>query len=261
MPRPVLSGFSASLIEPTMVTSSPSRIHTVPSPMTTSQCHRAHGNRSIRAGMSVVMRPVSTASAMVYLPSPGRVGTRPASSRTPARRRTNRLACGGRLGSGCADHQPCRGRRGHRHLRSRTRERVRPRLRLPRRDGCLAALGSPRPVDVPQGGRRGRSLRPGHDGDHRPCRHPRASGQGDRRDARGLPFPTPTSRAGCSSAAHPFPRGSTTCTSGSRTRPTSGCPTRPSAVSSARSSPARSSAADGRLSFEVVSGSLCTVRP
>ena len=43
-----------------MVTSRPSRIHTVPSPITTSQCQRAHGSRSSRAGMSVVMRPVST---------------------------------------------------------------------------------------------------------------------------------------------------------------------------------------------------------
>ncbi len=62
IPSPVLAGFSASLIEPTIVTSSPSRIHTVPSPITTSQCHRAHGSRSSRAGMSVVMRPVSTVS-------------------------------------------------------------------------------------------------------------------------------------------------------------------------------------------------------
>src|SRR3954447_37454 len=59
-PRPVLSGFSASDIDPTMVTSSPSRIHTVPSPTTTSQWNRDHGSRSSRAGMSVVMRPVST---------------------------------------------------------------------------------------------------------------------------------------------------------------------------------------------------------
>ena len=43
-----------------MVTSSPSRIHTVPSPITTSQCQRDQGSRSIRAGMSVVIVPVST---------------------------------------------------------------------------------------------------------------------------------------------------------------------------------------------------------
>ena len=47
-------------MEPTIVTSRPSRIQTVPSPITTSQCQRAHGSRSSRAGMSVVMRPVST---------------------------------------------------------------------------------------------------------------------------------------------------------------------------------------------------------
>ena len=56
MPDP----FSVSrlAIEPTMVTSSPSRIHTVPSPRTTSQCQRDQGSRSIRAGMLVLMVPV-----------------------------------------------------------------------------------------------------------------------------------------------------------------------------------------------------------
>src|SRR5581483_2664232 len=47
-------------IEPTIVTSSPSRIQTVPSPMTTSQWNFAHGSRSSRAGMFVLIRPVST---------------------------------------------------------------------------------------------------------------------------------------------------------------------------------------------------------
>ena len=59
-PSPVSVGLSASDIEPTIVTSSPSRIQTVPRPITTIQCHRAQGSRSSRAGMSVVMRPVST---------------------------------------------------------------------------------------------------------------------------------------------------------------------------------------------------------
>src|SRR6478735_7008228 len=62
MPSPVSADFRASDIDPTMVTSSPSRIHTVPRPITTIQCHRAHGSRSNRAGMSVVMRPVSMSS-------------------------------------------------------------------------------------------------------------------------------------------------------------------------------------------------------
>ena len=66
-PRPVLAGLRASDIEPTMVTSSPSRIQTVPSPITISQCHRAHGSRSSRAGMSVVICPVSTPLAMGFL--------------------------------------------------------------------------------------------------------------------------------------------------------------------------------------------------
>ena len=51
----------AGLVE---IVSRPSRIHTVPSPMTTSQCHRAQGSRSSRAGMLVVMRPVSTPVAI-----------------------------------------------------------------------------------------------------------------------------------------------------------------------------------------------------
>lgn len=40
---------------PTMVTSSPSRIQTVPRPMTIRQCQRDQGSRSRRAGMSVRM--------------------------------------------------------------------------------------------------------------------------------------------------------------------------------------------------------------
>jgi hypothetical protein len=54
-PRPVLDGFRASDMDPTIVTSIPSRIHTVPSPAMMSQCQRAHGNLSILAGMSVVI--------------------------------------------------------------------------------------------------------------------------------------------------------------------------------------------------------------
>src|SRR5215213_11980043 len=38
---------------PTIVTSSPSRTQVTPSAMTTSQCHRLHGNRSILAGILV----------------------------------------------------------------------------------------------------------------------------------------------------------------------------------------------------------------
>src|SRR6478736_1844293 len=66
IPSPVSGDFRASDIEPTIVTSSPSRIHTVPRPITTIQCHRAHGSRSRRAGMSVVMRPVSTPMPGAY---------------------------------------------------------------------------------------------------------------------------------------------------------------------------------------------------
>ncbi len=41
--------------EPTIVTSRPSRIHTVPRPITTRQWNRDHGRRSSRAGTRVLM--------------------------------------------------------------------------------------------------------------------------------------------------------------------------------------------------------------
>ena len=44
---------SRAPMAPTIVTSRPSRIQTVPSPSTTSQCHELHGSRSILAGMRV----------------------------------------------------------------------------------------------------------------------------------------------------------------------------------------------------------------
>jgi hypothetical protein len=43
---------------PTIVTSRPSSIHTVPSPMMIIQCHRDQGSRSSRAGTLVVTVPV-----------------------------------------------------------------------------------------------------------------------------------------------------------------------------------------------------------
>src|SRR3954451_3670289 len=57
-------------IAPTIVTSRPSRIHTVPSPTTTSQCHPLHGRRSMRAGIRV--RTVSSAAPMgAFVPRRG----------------------------------------------------------------------------------------------------------------------------------------------------------------------------------------------
>ena len=53
---------------PTMVTSSPSRIQTVPSPITTSQCQRDQGSRSSRPGIRVSMVPVC-ASLTLHLPA------------------------------------------------------------------------------------------------------------------------------------------------------------------------------------------------
>ncbi len=51
--RPLSSSVSRAAIEPTIVTSRPSRIQTVPRPMITSQWNLDHGRRSSRAGMRV----------------------------------------------------------------------------------------------------------------------------------------------------------------------------------------------------------------
>jgi len=49
----------APAIDPTIVTSRPSRIHTVPSPTRIFQCQRDQGRRSSRAGMLVSIVPIS----------------------------------------------------------------------------------------------------------------------------------------------------------------------------------------------------------
>ena len=54
-PSPLSSSVSRAAIEPTIVTSRPSRIHTVPRPITTIQWKRDHGSRSSRAGIFVSM--------------------------------------------------------------------------------------------------------------------------------------------------------------------------------------------------------------
>ena len=54
-------------IAPTIVTSRPSRIQTVPRPMTTIQWNCAHGSRSRRAGMLVSIRPVSTLAVWLLM--------------------------------------------------------------------------------------------------------------------------------------------------------------------------------------------------
>src|ERR1700754_2008503 len=71
MPDP----FSVSrlAIEPTIVTSRPSRIQTVPRPMTTIQCQRLHGRRSRRAGIFVTIVRAVAAMGIYY---PERDGTR-----------------------------------------------------------------------------------------------------------------------------------------------------------------------------------------
>ncbi len=52
-PRPPACSVRRLAIEPTIVTSRPSRIQTVPSPTMISQCHLDHGSRSSRFGMFV----------------------------------------------------------------------------------------------------------------------------------------------------------------------------------------------------------------
>src|SRR5579884_2668287 len=66
---PLPFSVSREAIEPTIVTSSPSRIQTVPRPMTTSQWKRDHGSRSRRPGMFVSMTPVWTLTAAVVPPA------------------------------------------------------------------------------------------------------------------------------------------------------------------------------------------------
>src|SRR5690606_41031363 len=66
------SSVSRAAMDPTMVTSSPSRIHTVPSPTTIIQWKRDHGSRSMRAGIRVVRVPRPASSAIAVTPSPGR---------------------------------------------------------------------------------------------------------------------------------------------------------------------------------------------
>src|SRR5690606_14818458 len=52
--RPLPGSVMRDPIAPTIVTSRPSRIHTLPRPARISQCQRAQGRRARRAGMSVV---------------------------------------------------------------------------------------------------------------------------------------------------------------------------------------------------------------
>jgi hypothetical protein len=58
MPLPF--SVSRDAMEPTIVTSSPSRIHTVPRPITTSQWNRDHGSRSSRPGTRVSIVSIRT---------------------------------------------------------------------------------------------------------------------------------------------------------------------------------------------------------
>ena len=74
--RPSPASFSVrrEAIEPTIVTSSPSRIQTVPRPIITIQWKRDHGSRSSRAGTWVSTVP-NCASALIWRALPV-LGTR-----------------------------------------------------------------------------------------------------------------------------------------------------------------------------------------
>ena len=67
---PLPSSVSRAAIDPTIVTSSPSRIQTVPSPTTTRQWKRDQGSRSRRAGIRVRIVPVWT--SLMAASSPAR---------------------------------------------------------------------------------------------------------------------------------------------------------------------------------------------
>src|SRR3954451_7429766 len=67
--RPLALSVSRAPIEPTIVTSRPSRIHTVPRPMITRQWNRDQGRRSRRAGICVSTVP-SWTLALIRPPVP-----------------------------------------------------------------------------------------------------------------------------------------------------------------------------------------------
>ncbi len=91
MARPLPSSARRPATLPTRVTSSPSRIHTVPSPMTIVQCHRDQGSRSRRAGTFVVTVPVPAVpvSLIASLPEDASVAV-PAAVTRGLRRQTRR---------------------------------------------------------------------------------------------------------------------------------------------------------------------------
>ena len=67
-PSPDYASVHLLAMLPTTVTSSPSRIQVIPNAMTTSQCHRAHGNRSILAGtrLSTVLYALPPDPTLTY---------------------------------------------------------------------------------------------------------------------------------------------------------------------------------------------------
>src|SRR5919206_3707993 len=75
---------------PTIVTSRPSRIHTVPRPMTTIQWNLAQGSRSSRAGTRVLIAPSWTSLMARAYPRAARAGARGPAADSPPRRAVTR---------------------------------------------------------------------------------------------------------------------------------------------------------------------------
>ena len=65
MSMPLPDSVRRGAIAPTIVTSSPSRIQTVPRPMTILQWKRDHGRRSMRAGMLVRIVFIRAAATLI----------------------------------------------------------------------------------------------------------------------------------------------------------------------------------------------------
>ena len=92
--RPLPFSVSRSPMLPTIVTSSPSRIQTVPRPITTIQWKRDQGSRSRRAGMRVSILPSCCCSPSTILEIPG-ASERQTGPRARPTGACSRLASGG----------------------------------------------------------------------------------------------------------------------------------------------------------------------
>src|SRR3954454_16181064 len=106
--------------EPTSVTSKPSRIHVIPSPTTTIQCHLLHGSRSSRRGIivsttpPVAPRPPLAAAAVIEARPPPASAPHP----SPSRQNTNRPSANASTPAPANSTTPPRRALGHDQRRS-----------------------------------------------------------------------------------------------------------------------------------------------